>query len=384
MRAQDVALGDDAGVLRERRARRGDEQRGNPRRGHFIERRADRSFGADEPCRRHQVADAVAVRIAVDRALSGSRVGGQTAFRSSRRDAAASSTLVSARHARIASARVRMFLSRSFGISASNTRAAASASPSGGMAVGDLDAEPCGEALQREVREVRLGDLAEQARVERRRRRPGRGRRARTRARAPRDRSRRCARSGSCRRAPRRFRARRRRSAARRRPSRRRCRGCAMAAGGIGSPGSISRRTRRRSRRAGRRRCRTAANSTHARLARIEPGGLGVDDDRVERDEGSCAAAAIVRSAAPLWPRRSREITLAGPESTAFAPCVSRSPQLRGFRRRPWTAPAPDRPGRHRPRCVPAAASSRSPPGCCALRPASAADCAPASARRRR
>ena len=65
-RAQDVALGDDAGVLRQRRAGRSDEQRRNPRRGHRVERRADRSVGADEPRRRHQVADAVAVRIAVD------------------------------------------------------------------------------------------------------------------------------------------------------------------------------------------------------------------------------------------------------------------------------------------------------------------------------
>ena len=103
------------------------------------------------------------------------------------------------------------------------------------MPIGDLDAEPGGEAVERIAGEIRRGDFGEQPRVERARARPGRPARSHSRLSTARSKPTVCPITTA---PPRSWKApaRRRRRAAHPRPSRRRCRGCASAGAGIGSP----------------------------------------------------------------------------------------------------------------------------------------------------
>ena len=139
-----------------------------------------------------------------------------------------SSTSVSARQARSASASVRMPPSRSFGSSAEEDVRAGERVAERRMAVGDLDAEPGGEAVERVAGEIGLGDLGEQPGVERARpppRQAGALAFALDHGEVEADRvadDDGVAGEGAV--AP----ARPRRNRARRRPSRRRCRGCAV------------------------------------------------------------------------------------------------------------------------------------------------------------
>ena len=335
-------------------AARGDEQRRNPCGGHFIECRSDRSVGADEPCRRHQIPGAVAVRIAVD-ARARALPARETAFRPAGAMLGVE-RLGHARHARSASARVRMFLLRSRGISASNTRAAASASPRAEWR--SVISTPSHAARFSSEKSARLGSAISPSR---RCRAPpaasSRGRHARTRAPAPRDRSRRCARSGSRRRAHRRFRARRRRSAARPRPSRHRSHGHALL--------PLESAPRDRSAGAGFRSVEPAAGDAHggefehARLARIEP-VVSVSIRPRRPRGGSCAARHHCSLRRAIMAAPMREITAL--PSVRYCSCADFGAALDSACTGS-TRPAPTS-------LRPAAASSRSPTGCRAPRPA--------------